>query len=148
MAYLPPDRVRETFSVAMTGLDYLSPLYYVEKSESRKSYIFLLTCAVTRAVHLELSTGVSAPSFIRSFKKFVNRRGLCKTVCSDNSKTFLKMKKEFDVFDQTLNSEECGHYFNENRITWKTNAPLGALVRRILGATCSLGEVIPEKNLG
>ncbi|GBM18053.1 hypothetical protein AVEN_75490-1 [Araneus ventricosus] len=97
MAYLPPDRIRETFSFVVTGLDYLVPLYYVEKSESRKSYILPFICAVTRAVHLELSTYMSAPSFIRSFKKFVIRRGLCKTVYSDNSRAFLKMKKEFYV---------------------------------------------------
>ncbi|GBM18056.1 hypothetical protein AVEN_75493-1 [Araneus ventricosus] len=108
MAYLPPDRIRETFSFAVIGLDYLVPLCYVEKSESRKSSILPFTCAVTRAVHLELSTDMSAPSFIRSFKKFVSRRGLFKTVYSDNARAFLKMKKECNVLDQTLNSEDVG----------------------------------------
>ncbi|GBM72916.1 hypothetical protein AVEN_68495-1 [Araneus ventricosus] len=85
MAYLLPDRIRETSPFAVTGLDYLGPLYYDEKSESRKSYILLFTCAVTR-----------------------------------------EMKKGFNVLDHSLNSEECRHYFSEKRITWKTNAPLGA----------------------
>ncbi|GBN35692.1 hypothetical protein AVEN_82311-1 [Araneus ventricosus] len=126
MANLPPDRITETFPFAVTGLDYLGLLYYVENSESKKSYILLFTCAVARAVHLELSTDMSDPSFIRSSKKFVSRRGLCKIVYSDNAKTFLKMKKEFNILDKILKSEECQHYFGEMRITWKTNAPTGA----------------------
>ncbi|GBM41008.1 hypothetical protein AVEN_250323-1 [Araneus ventricosus] len=66
------------------------------------------------------------PSFIRSFKIFVSRRGLCKIVYSDNAKTFLKTKKEFNILDKTLKSEECQHYFSEMRITWNANAPKGA----------------------
>ena len=36
----------------------------------------LYTCCITRAVHLELVPGMSAPNFLRSFKRFNARRGI------------------------------------------------------------------------
>ena len=53
-----------------------------------KVYIALLTCAATRAVHLELVPNLSAESFIRALARFKGRRGIPVLVVSDNGKTF------------------------------------------------------------
>ena len=48
----------------------------------------LYTCCITRAVHLELVPGMSAPNFLRSFKRFTARRGIPLQMISDIGKTF------------------------------------------------------------
>ncbi|XP_066930927.1 uncharacterized protein [Clytia hemisphaerica] len=63
------------------GMDFAGPLYFRNfldndktKKDSLKCYIPLLTCATSRAVHLELVPDLSKESFIRAFKRFVARR--------------------------------------------------------------------------
>lgn len=77
------------------GMDFAGPLYFrnfldnnKDKRDSLKCYILLLTCATSRAVHLELVPDLSKHSFIRAFKRFVGRRGTPSLVISDNAKTF------------------------------------------------------------
>ena len=47
-------RVKLTFPFAIIGLEYAGPLFAIDQL-SRKLYILLFTCAVTRSVHLELT---------------------------------------------------------------------------------------------
>ena len=54
----------------------------------KKIWICLYTCCVVRAVHLDLVPDMSAPTFLRSFKRFAARRGLPSRVISDNGKAF------------------------------------------------------------
>ena len=53
-----------------------------------KAYLVLYTCAVTRAVHLDLVRDLMADMFLHSFRRFAARRGLPAVVKSDNGKTF------------------------------------------------------------
>ncbi|GBN25789.1 hypothetical protein AVEN_59437-1 [Araneus ventricosus] len=43
------------------------------------------------------------------------------------------MKKEFDILNQTLESEECRNDFREKRIIWKTNTQLREWWARLWG---------------
>lgn len=70
---LPAIRVSDDPPFAHVGLDFAGPLYihpqsyekssFVESNSRAKVYICLFTCASTRAVHLELTRGVSAEAF-------------------------------------------------------------------------------------
>ena len=51
-------------------------------------YILLLTCATSRAIHLELVPDLKSDSFIRGFQRFISRRGTPSMVINDNAKTF------------------------------------------------------------
>lgn len=42
----------------------------------------------TRALHLEVVSDLSTPSFINCFKRFIARRGLCRNIYSDNATNF------------------------------------------------------------
>lgn len=53
-----------------------------------KTYIALYTCASSRAVHLDLVPDNTSQSFVKSFKRFIGRRGTPSLVISDNGKTF------------------------------------------------------------
>lgn len=59
-APLPRDRVTEASPFETTGVDFAGPL--LVKPNNQKSYIALFTCAVTRAVHLELVSDLTTES--------------------------------------------------------------------------------------
>ena len=75
-----------------------------------------MTCASTRAIHLELTQGLSVPAFLLAFRRFVSRRGLPATLISDNAKTFKAASNELK---RIVRSEEVLRYFATNRVTWK-----------------------------
>ena len=54
----------------------------------KKVWICLYTCCVVRAIHLDLVPDQTTPAFLRSFRRYVARRGVPRQVVSDNGKTF------------------------------------------------------------
>ncbi|XP_072401108.1 uncharacterized protein [Diabrotica undecimpunctata] len=58
---LPADRVRDTTAFEISGVDLSGPLYL---KSGEKAWICLFTCAVYRAVHMELVTSLSTNVFI------------------------------------------------------------------------------------
>ncbi|RLU22410.1 hypothetical protein DMN91_004688 [Ooceraea biroi] len=75
------------------GVDYAGPIL-VRSSPgrghaSRKAYVALFICLATRAVHLELVSDYSSPTFLHAFSRFCSRRGLPSSVYSDNGTTFV-----------------------------------------------------------
>ena len=86
---LPDYRVNYlTHAFQATGLDFAGPLFVKEGSKKTKAYILLLTCASSRAIHLELVPDMSVSSFLRGFKRFMARRGVPDVIVNDNFKTF------------------------------------------------------------
>ncbi len=63
----------------------------------RKCYVCLFTCAVTRAVHLELVIDLSARSFLLAFRRFAARRGPVSVMCSDNAQTFRCVERHLNI---------------------------------------------------
>ena len=59
-----------------------------EKDTAQKAYILLFTCATSRAIHVELTTGMLISSFLRGLKRSSSRRVMPDRVISDNFKTF------------------------------------------------------------
>ena len=80
----------------------------------------LYTCCVTQAVHLELVSDMSTPTFIRSFKRFSARRGFPALVISDNGKVFKAAAK---VIENVLSSAEVQRYCEGVGISWRFNVP-------------------------
>ncbi|XP_045033919.1 uncharacterized protein LOC123475376 [Daphnia magna] len=62
-----------------------------------KSYACLFICAVTRAVHLELTKTMSARDFLLAFRRFSARRGSVSIMYSDNAQTFRCVSKHLKV---------------------------------------------------
>ena len=86
-APLPAARVQPSVPFAVVGLDYAGPVYCSDFPGS-KFYILLITCAVVRAVHLELTASLSLEDFLLAFRRFCARRGSPTVVYSDNARTF------------------------------------------------------------
>jgi hypothetical protein len=102
---------------------------------NNKSYILLLTCASSRAIHLELVPDMSVHGFLRGFKRFMARRGIPDLVINDNFKTFKSaevkkfMKLQGILFKQTVFYFTCF-----------------AMVGRVLRAFSPIGKGILEEN--
>ena len=86
-APLPSDRVSPTPPFSVVGIDFAGPLFAVDFPK-KKFYVLLFTCAVTRAVHLELTGSLTLDEFMLAFRRFSARRGVPSTVYSDNACTF------------------------------------------------------------
>ena len=86
-ANLPKFRVTTAPPFSASGLDFAGPLYCSD-FPNKKFYILLFTCAVTRAVHLEVTDSLSLSDCVLAIKRFVARRGMPTSFHSDNAKTF------------------------------------------------------------
>ena len=70
----------------------MSKIFLVQKQDNStlfKAWVTLYTCAASRAVILDLTPHMDAHSFIRSFRRFLARRGCPSNVISDNGKNFV-----------------------------------------------------------
>ena len=80
---LPKIRVQQAPPFAVTGVDIIAALNIkTANGTSKSAYICLFTCAVTRAVSLELVPDMSTASFLDAFRRFSARRGLLSFVVS------------------------------------------------------------------
>ena len=90
---LPEFRTKVDFPFSYVGVDFAGPLFVREGADTKKVYIALFTCAVSRALHLDLVPDLSAETFLRCFKRFTARFGIPRHVTSDNAKTFKSAAK-------------------------------------------------------
>ena len=140
-APLPADRITEAKPFEVIGIDFTGPVYLAETKQTikrtkkrpvqlvkttttSKAYIALTTCAVTRAVHLELVPDLTTDSFMRSFRRFVSRRGRPSIIYSDNAKTYQAAEKGIIQCYELLNSQPFKEYLAEQSIQWKFICPL------------------------
>ncbi|RWR99183.1 uncharacterized protein B4U79_02665, partial [Dinothrombium tinctorium] len=116
MAPLPKDRVTKSRPFHVTGIDFAGPIY---TKGNAKSYICLFTCAITRAVHLELVSDMTTECFVLSLKRFIARRGVPHVIWSDNGRTFKRAESELIALYKCLNQEKAQSFLIDKGIKWK-----------------------------
>jgi len=93
MADLPKSRVTPSRPFLSTGIDYAGPftikIFNLKAVRHVKAYFCTFVCLVTKAVHLEVVTDLTAESFISTLTRFVSRRGLCSDIFSDCGTNFI-----------------------------------------------------------
>ena len=85
---LPNFRINPCRPFSHTGVDFLGPLL----ANGSKCYVLLFTCAVVRAIHLELSESMNVTDTQMAFRRFQARRGTPTKFYSDNASNFIKLK--------------------------------------------------------
>jgi hypothetical protein len=113
---LQVDRCTMSQPFDVTGVDLAVPVYL--RRSNAKSWICLFTCAVTRALHLELVQTLTAVGFLMAFDRFVSRFGICQIVYSDNAKTFHRANKDLAEIWKGAEPEILIDLANRG-ITWK-----------------------------
>ena len=86
-----------------------------------KSYICLFTCAVTRAVHLELTPDMTARSFMLALRRFAARRGPISVMYSDNAQTFRCVNQHINFLHA---NEQSTNLLANHRMEWVFSASL------------------------
>ncbi|XP_073946595.1 uncharacterized protein [Choristoneura fumiferana] len=109
MGFLPEARLKPSKPFKSTGVDYCGPIQIRfspgRGAKSYKGYICLFICMVTRAVHLEAVTDLTAKGFIAAFRRFTSRRGHCQDLYSDNATNFVGADKELqEMFNSAKSS--------------------------------------------
>lgn len=131
MGELPEHRVIPTKAFYNSGVDYAGP-FYIKSSNLRrakitKAYLCVFICMVTRAVHLEVVTDLSTECFLNALKRFIARRGKCKTIFSDCGSNFIGASNERREFSNFLCSEKLKNEVNaslsQDNISWKFIPP-------------------------
>jgi len=121
-APLPTDRSTRSLPWDKVGLDFFGP-YLVTSSchtcrDLVKCWGLIFTCFVTRAVHLELVEDMSTLTFLQAFTRFCSRSATPSVVFSDNSKTYIKARKELiRLFSQVQWDQVADHAVKKN-IVW------------------------------
>ncbi|XP_072392243.1 uncharacterized protein [Diabrotica undecimpunctata] len=131
MSDLPKERLCSAQVFAHVGLDFGGPFLIkaskLRKSPLIKSYIALFVCMSTRAVHIELVSGLTTEAFLLTLKRFISRRGLPQTIFSDNATNFLGAKNQLSELYNFLKNKETNSSIQEflasSQIRWKTIPP-------------------------
>lgn len=128
MGDLPSSRVTPARPFSICGLDYAGPVTiktrYGRNPPLVKAYLAIFVCFGTKAVHIEVASDLTTTGCLAAIKRFVARRGLPKTIWSDNSTTFAGAATELRKAIQNFTSDtEVCDYFSVNGIEWKFIPP-------------------------
>ena len=132
MADLPSPRVSPTPAFTHTGMDFAGPFTikqgYIRKPKYLEAYVCVFVCLTYKALHLEVVSDLSSPSFAAALHRFVSRRGCPTHMYSDNGSNFVGTKNElhrlYQYLHQNKTLEEIGQFLsNHNEITWHFNPP-------------------------
>lgn len=131
MSSLPDCRARQSVKAfTHTGLDYGGPVPYTpirrRGVRGEKAYICVFTCLTTRAVHIEVATDLSTPSFLAALKRFLSRRGPVQVLYSDNATNFKGANSYLRDLYKFLNDEyrlKLEQELAESRMKWSFITP-------------------------
>lgn len=129
MGNLPRKRVVPAKPFLHTGVDNAGPIQLrTTKGRGHRSYkafVAIFVCLASRAVHLEVVSDYTAEAFLAALRRFVSRRGLCRSLQSDCGTTFVgadsKLRALFSA-DSPTNHWIVNRLASE-QIEWRFNPP-------------------------
>lgn len=92
---------------------------FASSKESEKAYIVLFTCAVTRAIHLELVRMMDTSSFFQALRKFFAIHGVSQIIVTDNAKTFRRVNNDLKRIWSNIASKQAKEYYGTRGINWR-----------------------------
>lgn len=129
MADLPADRVTSGKTFWNTGVDYAGPFVVEFIDEDRKPFwqckvwVAIFVCLKTRAVHIDMVSDLTSIAFLSCYQRFINRRGRCRRMYSDNGTCFVGAEKEIKKAYEKWFTDETFHALAENGTEWKFITP-------------------------
>ena len=103
--------------------------FHLERSRTQTelNYVCMLTCLVTRAVHLEVCEDLSTDCLLMAIRRFVSRRRYPDVIVSDNEKNFVGSNHSMKLNFQE-NYKPDNNYVRlqlaQHNIQWTFNPPL------------------------
>lgn len=111
--------MKEANIFEVIGIDYIGPLFL---KNNQKAWICLFTCAVYRAIHLELTTSLTTEAFLQVLRRFIARRGKPSIVYTDNGTNFVETRNLL----RKINWEKVKQFSTSQKIDWRLNPPTAA----------------------
>ena len=137
MSDLPSDRLERTPPFRNVGMDVFGPYRVTDGVSTRRNFatkkcwVLICTCLVSRAVHLEPLPSLDIVAFKNAFRRFTCIRGQCKIIRTDRGTNFV------GAFNQTKDTELQNILQNEE-VKWIFNPPkaphFGGVFERKIGA--------------
>ena len=125
MASLTINRLTFTFPFIATGINISGPIKVTRSTgngiQSTRGYISFVLCIFTQAVHVCITSDLSAKCFLASFDRFTSRRHLPSRIHSDNGTIFTCVEREIAEL-----LVECSPHFAKIRellLLLKTSLP-------------------------
>lgn len=113
MADLPKCRVPARRPFLQVGIDFGGPLF-IKSSRLRKA---------TKAIDIELVSGLSTKAFLLTFKRFISRRGCPSIIHSDNATNFVGSRNQlrdlYTFFKTKQNAKTIQNFLSMREIQWK-----------------------------
>ncbi|CAB0004889.1 unnamed protein product [Nesidiocoris tenuis] len=131
MGDLPKSRFAGVRAFLITGVDFAGPFIHklskLRNARTEKAYLCLFICMSSRAVHLEVATGLSVEAFLDAFDRFVWRRGLPQEMLSDGGTNFRGADNYLRELAKTLNSPVAQDQLMDRTaprgVKWNFNPP-------------------------
>ncbi|XP_072934977.1 uncharacterized protein [Epargyreus clarus] len=152
MGNLPLERLRHGEPpFTCTAVDYFGPMSITVGRRHEKRWGALFTCLTTRAVHVELAASLSTDSMILALRRMAARRGMPKTIFSDNGTNFVGANKELQEALASLNKEDLITTAERMSIRWKFIPPGapnmgGAWERLVRSIKTALAVTLKERH--
>ncbi|KXJ79503.1 hypothetical protein RP20_CCG000608 [Aedes albopictus] len=124
MADLPPARLAahsKPFSYA--GIDFFGPMQVVVGRRTEKRWGVLITCLVTRAVHIEVAHSLNTSSCIMALRNFIARRGTPLELFSDRGTNFVGANRELNEALRSLDRNRLMQEFVTSDTKWSFLPP-------------------------
>ncbi|KRZ59301.1 hypothetical protein T02_15048 [Trichinella nativa] len=119
MAALPDVRTTLAPAFAHVGMDFAGPLFVkTTRKTTSLRYVCLITCMVSRAVHLELVSEMSTVGVVQALRRFIARRGRPATIQTDNFRSFQSAASELRRLWRGIDVEQVQNELAGQRIQW------------------------------
>ncbi|XP_065189425.1 uncharacterized protein LOC135820049 [Sycon ciliatum] len=145
----PKERITRALPFTYVGLDYLGPLLIRTGTEKGKVWINLVTCLTTRAVHLDIVSGLSAAAFLNSMRRFAARRGKPKSIACDNAPQFKLVRSVLDDhLKLILANPDLLSYLSTENIEWSFTTEFAPWKGGVYERLVSIVKRALRKSLG
>ncbi|UYV77268.1 hypothetical protein LAZ67_15000295, partial [Cordylochernes scorpioides] len=122
MGDLPKNRLLPGRPFEKIGIDLAGPIQakpMLKRSKVIfKFYIVLFVCFTTKAIHLEISSDLTAETFLAALKRFISRRGRPTDIYSDNATNFKGASNILKERWKLFNAANIQHFSAIESINW------------------------------
>lgn len=158
MGDLPADRVQCSRPFAGVGTDFAGPFLVksaaVKNRKLTKAYLCVFVCLATKAVHLEVVSGLTTEAFIAALDRFVSRRGVPSLIRSDNGTNYQGAANYLKEVTEFLGQHggQIGQVCAQRGIEWRFSVPVcphwgGIFEAAVKSAKTHLRRVVGETTL-
>lgn len=124
MGPLPIERTAvNEYPFTYVGVDYFGPMLVKHGRKLEKYWGVIFTCLTIRAVHIEIVPTLNTSSCIMAIQRFMNVRGVPKSIKSDNGTCFVGANNELKTLIKQLDGDKIQNDLSIKNIKWSFITP-------------------------